>query len=104
MKVYIVECCPEYDCGHIEAVFDSRDKAQALLNHIFKEGSTQERLWDRASDRMHKLKRAMGYPDGTPVPFDHKWNKVWARLYDRFSTSPWRWSYRNFIIKEYEVQ
>ncbi len=103
MKVYTVEWHGDYDGGSVEAVFDSREKAQALLNKIQKEGKFYEDLYSRFCDRMHKIKYAMGYKDGESVPYKSKWSQVWSRGCDRSNNCPWSYTYRDYSIFDYEV-
>lgn len=104
MKVWTVEWHGAHDGGHVEAIFDSQDKAQALLWRIQKEGKFADDLFDRFCTRMHKIKYAMGYKDGEQVPYEHKWNRVWHRGCDLVEKCPYRYTYEDYSVAEYEVQ
>lgn len=104
MKVWTVEWHGDYDGGSVEAVFDSPEKAQALLSKIQKEGKFYEELLSRFQNRMHKIKYAMGFKDGESVPSTHKWHEVWNRGCDRSFKCPYHFTYEDYSVFEYEVQ
>lgn len=103
LKVWTVEWHRDYDGGSVEAVFDSSEKAQALLTKIQEEGKFYEELLYRFQGRMHKIKYAMGFRYGESVPYPHKWHDVWHSGCDRAFTCPHLCSYRDYSVFEYEV-